>query len=448
MDQIEKKIVEIIEAHREEIIAIGTDIFNHAELGYKEYRTSELFCKHMEKLGVETEKNLAVTGVKGYLNGKEGKDGPTVAVIGELDALPIKDSPYTNQETGASHSCGHNAQMAAVMGAAFALCDEEVRQAMDGNIVFFAVPAEEYVEIEFKNGLMKEGLIGYGGGKCELIRVGAFDDIDIALGHHANTEHDAYIMNNRSNGFLSKIVRYKGKSAHAAGAPFDGVDALNAAMLGMQAITAQQESYRDCDNVRVHGFISEGGEAMNIIADRTTLEYSVRANNIPAIENANEKFDRAARSGAVATGCGVEIVTMPGYLPTIPVNNVRALEETLKEFEGEYEIAHMDPDFCMGGSTDFGDVSQIMPLLQFYTGGFSDILHDKNLHPINEDVAYVLPAKIFALTAYKLLKNQAEYAKELLEGFKPLLTKEQYIEFMDGHNQTEEIPMAPLKHKL
>ena len=447
MDAIERAIVQNIEDHREEIIEIGRHIFAHAELGYKEFQTSELFCRYMEKLGIPVERGLAITGAKGYLGGK-GRPGITVALVGELDALPIQDSPYTNPETGAAHCCGHNAQMAAMIGAAYGLCSQTVQEAMDGNIVFFAVPAEEFVEIEFKNDLMKQGKIRYGGGKSELIRLGAFDDIDIAVGHHVVAGADIRILNNPSNGFLNKIVRYTGHAAHAAESPYLGVDALNAAALAIQAVNMQQETYRDCDSVRVHGFISQGGEAMNIIADHTTMEYSMRANNIPAIENANEKFDRSVRAGAVATGCGAEIITMPGYLPTVPVKDIRAVEEAVEELADGYQVWPYDPSYIQGGSTDFGDVSELLPLLQFHTGGFEGTLHDKGMHPVDEDAAYILPAKLFALTAYKLLKNKGEYAEQLLKGFKPTLTKEQYLDYMDSHNTVEEIPMVPLKHKL
>lgn len=447
MDSIERKIIQSIEEHREEIIATGRDIFAHAELGYKEFRTSEIFRRHMEKFGIETEKDLAITGAKGYLGGKD-QTGLTVALIGELDALPIGDSPYANPETGAAHCCGHNAQMAAMMGALYGLCGQEVQDAMDGRLVFFAVPAEEFVEIEFKNGLMNQGKIRYGGGKSELIRLGAFDDIDIAVGHHVTPDADIRVMNSASTGFVNKMVRFNGKAAHAADAPHCGVDALNAAALAMQAVNMQLESYRDQDTVRVHGFISHGGDAVNVIADNITMEYSVRANNLPAIENANEKFDRSIRAGAIATGCGAEIITMPGYLPTVPVKDTRAVAEAVAEVGEGYRVLSCDPAFIQGGSTDFGDVSQIMPLLQFHTGGYEGALHDKRLHPVDEELAYVIPAKIFALTAYKLLKNKGEYARALLESYSPTLTREQYIEYMESHKAVETVPMTPIKHML
>lgn len=447
MDRIEQKIVELIEKNREQIIQIGRFIWSNPELGYKEFQTSQYFCRHMERFGLEVEKELAVTAAKGYLKGK-GALGLSVALIGEMDALPMADSPYANPETGAAHCCGHNAQMAGMMGALYALSDQEVQEAMDGNVIFFAVPAEEYVEMEFKHGLMQEGKIRYGGGKSELIRQGAFDDIQIAVGHHTAPGVTAAISNHRTNGFLSKIVRYEGKSAHAAEAPFKGVDALNAANLGMLALNMQRESFRDQDCVRIHGYISKGGEAMNVIADYASLEYSVRANNIAAMEDAGRKFDRSMRAGAVATGCKATIITMPGYLPVIPVNDTRAVSEAVQEGAGGYQAMSEDPCIVAGGSTDFGEVSQLMPLLQFNTGGYSHELHNKELHPVDEYLAYVVTAKIFALTAYKLLKNQGSYGKALLKSFHPAMTKQGYIRYMEHHNMTETIPMEPVHTEI
>ncbi|MBR2807153.1 MAG: amidohydrolase, partial [Oscillospiraceae bacterium] len=107
LDQIEKKILDIIENKKDEIIAFGTDIYEHAELGYKEERTAGKFVEKMKELGLESETGLAITGVKSYLKEKGSTEGPTLAVIGELDALPIPDHP--NAWNGNSHCCGHNA---------------------------------------------------------------------------------------------------------------------------------------------------------------------------------------------------------------------------------------------------------------------------------------------------------------------------------------------------
>lgn len=156
LDKTEQKIVDIIDAHRNEIIAFAKDIYTHAELGYKEYRTAEKFASFMKNLGLETKEGLAVTGVKAYLN-EEEKTNVSLALIGELDALRIPEHKYANPETQGAHCCGHHAQLAGVIGAALALTNEDVKKELDGQVVFFAVPAEEYGEIEFKNSLTAQG---------------------------------------------------------------------------------------------------------------------------------------------------------------------------------------------------------------------------------------------------------------------------------------------------
>ena len=149
MDQTEALIIETIDRHREEILEFARDIYSHAELGYKEFQTSGKFVKKMEQLGLRTEKGFAITGVKAYLN----------------------EDKKANPETNAAHCCGHHAQMAGVFGAALALTVPEIAEKLDGQVVFFATPAEEYGEIEFKNQLREQGKIRYGGGKCELLRI-------------------------------------------------------------------------------------------------------------------------------------------------------------------------------------------------------------------------------------------------------------------------------------
>ena len=445
MDRIEQRICEIIDSRAEEIKAFGRDIWCHAELGYKEFRTSKKFEEQARALGLETETGLAVTGVKSYLKGK-GADGLTIALMGEMDALPIGNHKDANPETGASHCCGHNIQLTGVLGAMMALTDPEVKETLGGNIAFMAVPAEEFIEIAFRKSLMDEGKISYGGGKCELIKVGAVDDIDITVGHHTFPGVDVGLYNCSSNGFVNKAITYHGRAPHAADKPHCGVDALNAANLAFHAIDMQRESFQEKDYVRCHGFISHGGDATNVIADDVSIEYCVRAKHIPAYVDANKKVDRSLRAGAIATGCGVTIKTMAGYMPTIPNPKPDVLVETLKQMAEEkgYEITWRNAADHITGSTDFGDISCLMPLLQFSTGGVEGQLHNASLNIIDEDLAYLTTAKIFALTAYKLLKDDAAAAKDMLDGFVPEMSRDEYVTFMESMNATETIPMDPL----
>ena len=447
MDRLEQKICDIIDSKKDEIIAFGRDIWTHAELGYREFRTAGKFTDVLKSLGIETVEGLAVTGAKGYLKGKDYK-GTTVALMGEYDALPIANQPDANPETGASHCCGHNAQITGVMGAALALSDPEIKEAMDGNIVFFGVPAEEFVEVELKSKMIEEGKIGYGGGKCELIRIGALDDIDITVGHHSSPAVELALSNGTNNGFVNKMITFTGKAAHAAGAPQNGIDAYNAAALAKNAVDIQRESFRDSDTVRIHGFTVNGGSATNVIADKIVLEYYVRANNVPAVIDASKKFDRAMRAGAVATGAGLTIKTFAGYLPLVPTKETTAMVEALNAANAscgnKYKVTGLDTLKHSTGSTDYGDVSSIMPTVQFNTGGYTGVMHNPDVMPTDEYLAYVMTAKVFALAGYKLLKNGGSYAKAMMDSFEAVMTKDEYIKYMDSMMAEEHIEMSPL----
>ena len=189
MDKSELKrlVCDRIDAESERIMAIGERIFKKPEMGFREFDTSALVKEELEKLGIPCKSGLAVTGVKGNLKGRESL--ARVAVIGELDAITCATHPGADPITGATHACGHNIQIAAMLGAAMGL--SAVAGELDGDVCFFATPAEEYVEIGYREKLRERGDIEFFGGKQELIRIGAFDDIDMAMMVHAQGADDS-----------------------------------------------------------------------------------------------------------------------------------------------------------------------------------------------------------------------------------------------------------------
>ena len=199
LDKIEEKILQRIDADREQIISFAEDIAAHPEPGFEEIRTSQKAAQFLKNLGYEVTEHLVRTGVRGD---KKITDGPNLTVIGELDAIGCKSHPMADSVTGVAHACGHHAQMAGVFGAALALTVPEIAEKLDGQVVFFATPAEEYGEIEFKNQLREQGKIRYGGGKCELLRIGAFDDIDLCLTHHIRPGNEILVGSGTGNGFV------------------------------------------------------------------------------------------------------------------------------------------------------------------------------------------------------------------------------------------------------
>ena len=431
MDAIIERILSAIEEHREEILSFARDVYSHAELGYKEYRTSALFEEKLKALGLPTEAGLAITGVKGRLNA-EKTGSSSVALLGELDALRIPEHRLANPDTGAAHCCGHHAQLAGVYGAALALTRPEVAAALDGQVIFFATPAEEYGEVEFKKRLMREGKLRLGGGKCELIRIGAFDDVDVAVTHHSGLE--GITLGGRSgNGFVSKVITIRGTAAHAAAHPEAGRNALSAASLGLQALALNRETFRDEDCVRVHPILTKGGDLVNVVPAEAVLETLVRAKTREAIEDANTKTDRSFRSGALAMDTGLTIETMPGYLPVLrqktPEEILRAVQAAL----GTERVKPADLSNHDGGSTDVGDVQHLLPVLTFHTGGMAGNLHTSDFDIVDEEEAYLDTARIFAIHAYLLLKDHAALAKKLKTKYTPVLSdKEDYSAYVEA----------------
>ena len=181
--ELKKLVCEAIDARRDDIIAFADSVAAEPELGWKEHKTSAKFAALLESLGRTPRKNVAGTGVVETFKGARSE--LRVAVMGELDAILVADHPDADRLTGAVHACGHNAQLAAVAAIACALHDTEVMQYLDGDIVLMGVPAEEYVEVTYRNRLREEGRLWFLGGKQEFIRLGEFDDIDISVMQHS-----------------------------------------------------------------------------------------------------------------------------------------------------------------------------------------------------------------------------------------------------------------------
>ncbi len=318
--ELKNEVCAAIDAKAAEIIAFADDIFAHPELGYKEFRTAGKVAEKFDALGLTYQKGIGITGLKSRVKGRPG--GPTVCVLGELDSVLCPGHPNADPQTGAAHSCGHNAQLAAVLGVAYGFLGAKAMEQLAGDLVLVAVPAEEYVEIEYRSKLRREGKIRFLGGKQQFILEGAFDDVDMAMMMHsmvpAAGSKVKMGVGGTSNGFVGKFVKYKGKEAHSGGAPHAGVNALNAAMLGLMGIHAQRETLQDDDTIRIHPIITKGGDLVNIVPADVRIETYVRGKRMPAIIDAARKVDRALRAGAMAVGAEVEIETLPGYLPRNP----------------------------------------------------------------------------------------------------------------------------------
>ncbi|MFQ0992694.1 amidohydrolase [Gilliamella apicola] len=436
-EELKKKVCDAIANRKADIKSIAEAIWSEPELGYKEHKTAKKVENAFEKLGVPFKNKLALTGVKGRLKGGKGSKY-SIAVIGELDAIICADHPAADETSGAAHCCGHNAQIANMMAVTMGLIDSGAMQFLAGDVVPFAVPAEEYVEITYRNRLIEEGKIKYIGGKPELISRGDFDDVDMALQIHLtsvpNERQDGFIeISTTSNGFIGKLIKYKGEASHAAAAPHAGVNALNAAMMGMMGVHAIRETFQEKDYIRFHPIITQGGDLVNVIPSDVRMESYVRAGNVPAMIDANERINQALKAGAMAVGATCEIKDLPGYLP---LNNNPTLNDLLKQ-NAENLIGEENVSIAphMTGSTDTGDLSHIMPVSHPWIGSVRGILHGKDYTVFDEEMAYIRPAQMMACTIIDLLYDDALAAQTLMTNYKPLMTKEEYLKFLSGFNK-------------
>ncbi|WP_317303511.1 amidohydrolase [Acidaminococcus timonensis] len=435
-EALKQKVFSTIDDSEADLRAYAEDVASEPEYGFKEFKTSAKLAAQFDKLGIPYRKGMAVTAVKGFLKG--GKPGPTVAILGELDAIGCPDHPKADPDTGAAHACGHHMQQSSMLAAAYGLAKSGVMKELCGNVVFFGVPAEEYIQLAYRKKLRKEGKIHFLCGKGELIYEGEFDDIDMAMMIHSRKKSPEPLVavGSSSNGFIGKTIQYVGKSAHAADAPDQGINALNAAMLGIMGINALRETFRDQDSVRVHPIITKGGDLVNNVPDDVRIETYVRAKTMEAIDSTNAKVDAALKGGGMAIGAQVNIDTLPGELPLICNKEMNDLfvENARDAFPGVKitDAGHFS------ASTDMGDVSHLMPAIHPFIGGVDGLLHGPDFKVVDFKSAALMPGKAFAGVIIDLLSDDAKKAKAILKDFKPALTRDQYIAKMDGYFNGEE----------
>lgn len=435
-EALKERVCIVIDDRADYIINIGKNIYDNPELGYKESFATKLILDEFKGLGLKTKENIAVTGCKGFISSK--KHGPTIGVMGELDAVICREHPDANKETGAIHACGHNIQAAGMLGTAIGLISSGVLEELDGNVEFFGVPAEEYIELEYRSELKNEGSISFFGGKQELIYNGEIDNLDMAIMFHSldmSSQGKKALIGGSGNGFIGKKVQFIGKEAHAGGAPEEGVNALNAAMLAINNINAQRETFKDEDKIRVHPIITKGGDIVNVVPADVRIETYVRGKTIKGILDANLKVNRSLIAGAKAVGANVEITEIPGYLPLLNNSDLdKVFKDNLSSLIGEEDII-VGGEFA--SSFDFGDISHIIPSLHPFIGGIKGNLHTRDFKIDDPYLAYIVPAKAMALTIIDLLYDGAKLSKEVIENFKPKMSKEEYIDFL--HSMSKNI---------
>lgn len=419
---------QLVDKHRKLILDTFEYVRTHPETGFREWKTNAYLTEVFESLGYTLTQAGNIPGF--YTDIDTGRSGPTVLVMAEEDALIVTDHPDADPETGAAHACGHCAQVAALVGIAAALREPHALDGLSGKIRLMAVPAEELIEIEYRQSLRDRGIIQAFGGKQEFMRRGYMDGVDMAfMIHTTNTPTRRGSVSLGCNGCVVKLVEFQGVAAHAGGSPHKGVNALYAANLALNAINALRETFTDASHTRVHPILTSGGSCVNVIPDSVCMESYVRGVSDEAIVSANDKVNRAIAASAAAMGANAHLRDIPGYFP---LSNDPGMADVFVEAMGSEFDEVLHRQVRGSGCTDAGDLSSVMPTVHPYVSGAAGSGHGPDYRIVDPETACVTSAKVQVRALQLLLQNGAERAQAILQNFTPVFPSiADYIAFTD-----------------
>lgn len=333
---VKERIRDQVEDLSDALWEVALDLHRNPEIGHREHRSAERLTSFLRGHGFSVESSVAGMETSFRASWSSG-EGPTVAILAEYDALP-----------GMGHACGHNIIATAGVGAGVALkrAMEACDCGLEGTLLVLGCPAEE-------------GAVDDAGGKVIMVEEGVFDEVDCAMMIHPSTA-----TGSRGSSLAREAmeITYHGKAAHAAGSPEKGKNALEAAILTFNAWNALRQHLTD--DVRIHGVITEGGHAPNIVPDFTQIRMYVRAEDVGYLEEVVERVRDCARGGALVTGCRVEFRRTANRYANM-ISNATLADAFSANFQSLGEKIDDTPR-AGGGSTDMGNVSQAVPSIHPY----------------------------------------------------------------------------------
>ena len=392
VERLKAGLAEAVDRLAEELWGLALRIHEHPELAYREEKAAAWLAEFLEAHGLAVEPGVGGLPTAFGAEVQGARPGPTVAILAEYDALP-----------GIGHACGHNiiAASAAGAGAALAAAAAAGGLPVGGRVVVLGTPAEEG-----------------GAGKVRLMEAGVFREVDAAMMIHPRSSTQLW---RPTLGLAACKVEYFGKAAHAAAAPWQGVNALNALIGLFNAVDAMRQQLRP--DARVHGIITAGGQKANIIPEYTAAEFYLRSLDQEHLEELRRRFEAAADGAATATGCRVRVTFDPVVHDPLKPNH--AMLELFGKNLGRIGFAVDAQDTEAGyGSTDAGNVSQALPTIHPYiriapdgvpahSRGFAEAARS----PLAR-AGMVAAAKALAMTALDLLADpealgaaKAEFAR-------------------------------------
>jgi len=323
IENLKLKIKDSVELQRQQLIQLSLNIHDNPELGFEEEKASAWLTSYLEDSGFHVEQGIA--GLATAFRATYGQGSPRIALLAEYDALPK-----------IGHGCGHNIIATSALGAAVA--SKSIIAQSGGSIVVLGTPGEEVF-----------------GGKIDMVKAGAFKEIDVAMIVHPDVRNMVTIQ---ALSCSSLEVEFFGRPAHAAAQPYKGINALEAMILAFTAINSLRQHIRG--EARIHGIITDGGEAPNIVPAHSAAVFLIRAPDNEYLAELKERVLNCFTGASVASGARLEYRWRDRtYAPMKNNATLAQLFSQNLESLGRH-VEAFDPRFGFG-STDMGNVSQVVP---------------------------------------------------------------------------------------
>ena len=322
---LKQKVASVVDELRPQAVATATSIFDNPELGQQEHKTKALLVDLLKEHGFRVQEGVGgfETAFRAEYRCRPG--GPTVAFVAEYDALPAL-----------GHACHHHLIAAGAVYGAIAL--SRLGAELPGSIVCIGTPAEETVEA-----------------KIVMVRGGAFQGVDAALMFHGGSRNNTRLIVLAVDGLE---FSYQGKSAHAAAAPHEGTNALDAVLMLFNSVNALRQQLRD--DVRIHGNIIKGGDSLSSIPEHAVARFLVRSQKRHYLDGVTEKVKNCARGAALQTGAELTVTSL-----FEPGNDLLRNSPLLREYEENFGAlgGALDSEPFLLGSSDIGGLSYALPAI-------------------------------------------------------------------------------------
>ena len=381
---LKEKAADKTDKFRERSIEMANYIFDNPELSAKEFKTKDYLIAELKDNGFQIQEGIGGLDTAFRAQFSFEKPGPTVAFIAEYDALP-----------NIGHACHHHIIASASVNVAIAM--SKLGRDLCGKIICIGTPAEECMDAK---GMMRKN--------------GAFDGIDVVLMFHGGSRNNTKLTILAFDGLE---FNYKGKSAHAAASPHEGINALDAVILLFTSVNALRQQLRE--DVRIHGNVIKGGDAVNIIPESASARFYIRSQHRKYLNEVVEKVKNCARGAALQTGAELSISVFED-----PGNDLLKNSFLIKEYEENFESIgeKLDEEPFLLGSTDIGNLSYYIPVIHpmVKTAEEGCALHTVEfLNYGKTETAYhgmMVGMKSIAMTAVRILMD-GQFLKNVKEDF-------------------------------